>query len=89
MKIKFNVQYAYSFNGIDATVFKKDHVYDVSNVFGALMLEKGYAVSAQPEQLMKEDKKAAVESVKSATTPEPVVQPTIGTRSAKQNHKGK
>ena len=71
MKIKFNQDYNYSFDGINPISFKKGHIYEnYKDDFCNLMIERGYAVDAEPKEIVIENKRADIEDKKVFTKPE-------------------
>lgn len=65
MKIKFNKNYNYAFDGINITSFKQGHIYEnLKDDFCNLMIEKGYAIDAEPKEIIIENKKAHIEDKK-------------------------
>jgi len=69
MKIKFNKNYDYAFDGINITRFKEGHIYEnISDDFCKLMIERGYAVDAKPKEIIIENKRAEIEDKKETFT---------------------
>lgn len=69
MKIKFNRNYNYAFDGINITHFKEGHIYELKDDFCKLMIERGYAVNAEPKEIIIENKRAEIEDKKVFTEP--------------------
>ena len=72
MKIKFNKNYDYAFDGINITRFKEGHIYEnLKDDFCELMIERGYAVDAvdaKPKEIIIENKRAEIEDRKETFT---------------------